>query len=188
MTAQFEDMCEYQNAEYEIVGVNGFGLFLPANHGLRPAPKCTACWRGFVCRYRVESDRLILSDLCLYTDEIPPVLFGVKPQIRFEQLSPGDFIYPHLNHSVTFTGGLLLARDFIRGLMVNMGFQSAWKYREVHELIFQDGRLIEQRDVSARIAELRQKLSQQPLEPIHPDQKTEVKNWINECFSQKYEL
>ena len=45
-----------------------------------------------------------------------------------------------------------LADGFIQNLYVHMGFHPAWKYREVHELLFEDGRLLHAQDRSAAMA------------------------------------
>lgn len=84
-----------------------------------------------------------------------------------------------------FTGGLLLAQDFIRELYVHMGFHPPWKYRVVHELSFTDGRLTAERDRSAAMEEIRQRLVARPLGPDGTDQ-AELHRWIEQCFDRSY--
>ena len=59
MTAQIHDSCAYHGQTYSITGVNGRGLFDPADHHIEPEPHSTACWRGYHCDYVVEDERLI---------------------------------------------------------------------------------------------------------------------------------
>ncbi|MEH2076129.1 MAG: hypothetical protein V7K57_17320 [Nostoc sp.] len=67
-------------------------------------------------------------------------------------------IYGELNYLVEFTGSLLVANNFIKNLYVHLGFQSAYKYEEVHELIFESGYLMQSINRSEEMAEIRQKI------------------------------
>src|SRR5262249_28106356 len=135
-------------------GINGEGLFDPAEHGMKPVGISTACWRGFVCAYRVEDQALILDNLSVHLAGSAPDLFGIRPN-QFE----AGVNYEDLSHKVPYTGGLLIAREFIKELYVHMGFHPAWKYREVHELVFENGTLIQQADRSDEMAELRHRIA-----------------------------
>ena len=116
---------------------------------------CSACWRGFVCSYLVEGPRLLLDSLEMSLDGPAPKLFGVRPKPLKGDFTIFDAVYEGLGHRVPFSGGLLLADDFIDELYVHMGFHPAWKYREVHELVFLDGDLVLEADRSEQIAEFR---------------------------------
>jgi hypothetical protein len=93
-----------------------------------------------------------------------------------------------LGHRVPFSGGLLLADDFIDELYVHMGFHPAWKYREVHELVFLDGDLVLEADRSEQIAEFRQEIRDRPLEPGSGSEREDIRRWIERCFSQEYQF
>ena len=86
---------------------------------------------------------MLLDQLAIYLDEPAPVLFGARPEPVEGRIRLFDVVYKGLRHPVPFTGGLLLTRDFIEELYVHMGFHPAWKYREVHELIFRAGELFQ---------------------------------------------
>src|SRR5262249_17791255 len=122
--------------------------------------------------------------VCL--DPPPPALFGValKPDDGGTRLF--DAVYEGLAHPVQYSGGLLLAADFIEEWYVHMGFHPAWKYREVHELVFRDGDLVQEADRSEQIAESRQELRDRPLEPVRGARRADIKRWIERCFSQEY--
>jgi hypothetical protein len=185
MTAQFSDSVFYKRKEYVIAGVNGVGLFDPTQHGMAPVGKCSACWRGFLCEYGVHGQELRLDTLSIYLNNPAPTLFGVTPRaggaiLRF------DAEYKNLRQKVPYTGGLLIAKDFVRDLYVHMGFHPAWKYRTVHELIFEVGNLVKEADRSPEIARFREDVANRPLEPTGPFNEKEVRAWIEKCFSLKY--
>jgi len=185
MTAQFTDLVSYRGKQYSIAGRNGQGMFDPSEHSMRPVGKCSALWHGFLCEYRVEGRALILDSLSVYLDEPAPILFGVAPKAASELLR-FDAVYKDLNHKVPYTGGLLLASDFIEELYVHMGFHPAWKYREVHELILENGDLVRETDRSEEIAKFRDDMTNASMEPGREATKTDVMSWIERCFSQDY--
>jgi hypothetical protein len=191
MTAQVSDAIAYRGKDYEIAGINGKGLFDPTEHGMKPYGKASICWRGFLCAYKVGNDALWLDKLKVNLKNPAPVLFGVVPKpfeidIGVRKIRWFDAVYEHLNYKVPYNGGLLLARDFIKELYVHMGFHPAWKYREVHELIFKDGQLVEERDCSQEIARLRQEMVGRPMKPDSGASRSERHRWIEQCFSQEY--
>ena len=67
-----------------------------------------------------------------------------------------------------------------------MGFHPAWKYREVHEVVFRNGSVVQEADRSKEIAEFRRELGDHPLEPGSGAKRAEIKRWIEQCFSQEY--
>src|SRR5262245_37177060 len=142
MTAQFSDSVTFEGEDYALAGTNGKGLFDPNNHGMKPVGRCSACWRGFLCSYRVDGRCLLPAQLAVCLDEPARALFGVMPRADEGEIHLFDVIYKGLGHRVPYSGGILLARNFIEELYVHMGFHPAWKYREVHELSFEDGRLV----------------------------------------------
>jgi hypothetical protein len=186
MTAQFSDPVKYRGKRYAIAGKNGTGLFDPATHGLNPVGKCSACWRGFVCTYAVERGELLLDALAVCLDEPAPALLGAPPGPDEGGNRLFDAVYQGLNHRVPYTGGLLLADGFIKELYVHMGFHPAWKYREVHEVVFRNGSVVQEADRSKEIAEFRRELGDHPLEPGSGAKRAEIKRWIEQCFSQEY--
>lgn len=177
MTAQSTDPVRYRKREYTLAGRNGPELFDPAAHGMTPVATCSSCWRGFTCTFAVRGEQLWIHALDINLGVPAPTLFGRAPRrggILF------DTVYAKLQHPLTFTGGLLVARGFLPELYVHMGFPPAWKFREVRELIFRDGRLVEEMDRSERVAAVRREAVGRP-EPLG-----DVRQWIERCFSQAY--
>jgi hypothetical protein len=85
-----------------------------------------------------------------------------------------------------FTGGILIAQGFIQQLYVHMGFHPAWKYETVYELTFSQGNVLEIKDISAGMADLRNKMTRQPLAPDAGASKQEIENWIASTFKRDY--
>src|SRR5262245_43548610 len=180
MTAQTSDKVFYRDTAFSVAGVNGSGLFEPSEYGIRPAMISTACWRGYHCTYEVAGGSLLLAKVNLGLAEEDraaaergegPRLFGRVPRryiihgrrVVHDAAGSGeeaswesdDFAVEGLREPVPFTGGLLLGTGFIEDQYVHMGFHPAWKFREVHELVFDRGLVVKEADRSAELAEFR---------------------------------
>jgi hypothetical protein len=188
MTAQIPDTVSHGNVKYVIAGVNGSGLFEPEDHGLRPNATSSANWRGYVCSYTVREDSLFLERLIVgleAEDEsqhpIPPVLFGVKPTTRADG---HEAEYRFNRAPISFSGGLLLGKGFIDELYVHMGFHPAWKFRQVLELLFKEGRLTRAQDHSERIARIRDDIASGKRPD--PDGSEDLPAWVSRTFELDY--
>src|SRR5262249_48878458 len=129
-----------------------------------------------------------------------PLLFGKVPRRYTEHglscnlhtdkvrasWESSDFKIGGIREPIPFTGGLVAGGDFIQEMYVHMGFHPAYKFRTVHELVFDSGRLIEEHDRSAQMAELREMLSSRPLEPGIQASRAEIEEWVERCFSLEY--
>ena len=136
---------------------------------------------------------LSLDSLRINLDVQARDLLGIKPEPDEEIVEADksrwrlfDVIYRRMNYKVPYTGGLLLARDFIEELYVHMGFHPVWKYREVHEVIFSNGDLLHGSDRSEEIAGFRDRMVNRPLKPGLGASPLEIKTWIEQCFTQEY--
>ena len=186
MTAQIPDSVRINGTGFNICGVRGEGLFDPSVHGIETSAPHTACWRGFVCGYAVAYNHLVLDELTLWSEprrwpHNRPLLesfFGDRLLIDEDQTSVSA---QELACPVPFTGGLLLGNDFVEELHVRMGFQPAYKYRQVLELTFESGLLVSQSDRSIEMAEIR-------LREGRGDGKRskDLAAWINDCLSVEY--
>ncbi|WP_448269668.1 hypothetical protein [Nostoc sp. DSM 114159] len=167
MTGQISDQLIYKSQIFCIAGVDGVGLFEPTQHGFSPQCGTTACWRGYCCTYKVIEETLYLKELIISLSLKEKLMIkhgrgrdfiGVFPSLRHTHVGHPSAIYDDLNHLVEFTGSLLAGNNFINNLYVHLGFQSAYKYEEVHELIFENGYLMQSIDRSEEMAEIRQKI------------------------------
>jgi hypothetical protein len=184
MTAQFPDNVVYADTEWVLAGANGDGLFEPSAHGIITRMASTACWRGFVCRYALTDAALSLDELHVAVDGPAPSLLGHAPDSP--RLNVGfTAAYRDLAIPVLFSGGMLLARNFIRDLYVHMGFHPAWKYEHVVEAEFDQGRLLRAQDCSSEMAQIRDKLSGRDA-PERGASREDIKVWVERAFSRKY--
>jgi hypothetical protein len=164
--------------KYTIVGVQGIGFIEPKIFGLTPiASVSTDSWW---CTFCLRNNSLILDEMVAFHGyiedgkiffQIGPEINGVKPFInkfdnsRFAFIPPqnspnhpnGYFsnIYQGLNLEVSFSGGILIGDKFIYGLYSGMLYSRILEYKKVIELILKQGKVIEIRDVSPQVQELR---------------------------------
>jgi hypothetical protein len=196
MTAQIADSCRYLSLRFAVAGANGEGMFDPAEHGLSPRAPHSACWRGFWCEYVVEEGRLLLDVLHIALGNAfgrgsDPPLFGVLPR-RSEEPSDRPSMdaafstFESLRAPVAFTGGLLIGHGFIDDLYAHMGFHPAWKFRRVHELIFEGGQLLEAFDRSDAAEGFRERLTSEDVQPRGRDSR-EIRDWVERSFSLHYD-
>jgi hypothetical protein len=194
MTAQINDTCFHRKIDFAVAGISGSGLFDPAAMGIRPVSTCTACWRGYVAHYSILDGELFLTSLHIGLEQGDairaragkgPELFGVLPT----RGGLAGFLYKGFQSRIPFSGGLLLANDFIRELYVHMGFHPPWKYKEVRELIFDAGRVTDEFDRSAEMAAARRNFIDETARsgkgfdvPTGGD----IEAWIENCFSRDY--
>ena len=182
MTAQAHDTVVYRDEEYALVGINGEGLFEPDQHGLRPVALTTACWRGYRCTYEIRGQWLRLETLIVASAQEAPRVFSVLPTDPTAKF----LVYEDIGQIMPFTGGLLLGTGFIEDLYVHMGFHPGWKYRKVHELIIENGRVVQEADRSGEMSELRRWLAERPLKPGVGT--SGINNWsgVRQAFDRRY--
>ncbi len=164
MTAQIHDEFRYQGTAYSVVEVRDEALFSPAAFGLYPAGASTACWRGYQAVFAIADSQLVVAtlhvNLLTFKGGLQrregPVVHGIEPSgPARDHHDMFNNHYEGLDYPLAYTGSLLIADGFIQDLYVHMGFQPAWKFETVLELVFDAGRFVEAIDRSERMAELR---------------------------------
>ena len=167
MTAQIADEFFYSDKYYSISAIEVSDSFFDIYKlGLEPHGMSTACYRGYVAYFAIDSrNRLQLTDLSTNNGngkwEIPSIN-GVQPRI----IKPDRLWGPYLHHRkleytglqlpLSYSGGILITANFIQDSYIHMGFHSPWNYREVIELVFLDGICINTNKLS-EVAEHRRK-------------------------------
>jgi hypothetical protein len=189
MTGQIPDTIRYGGDEYVLTAVEGGPPFDPAAHGLAVRAASTACWRGHLCAYRVEGDRLLLEHLHLGALEEggdPPPLHGTAPRHASRRGFPAwaAYAYPHVAMPLDFTGRLLVAADPVPIGYLNMGFPPAWAFADVRELRFAGGRLAGAHDRSAALADVRERLGDGRRGPREGE---DSRDWIERAFSLSFD-
>ncbi len=189
MTAQAHDIVVFDGKGRALVGAAGIGLFEPATFGVMAVPWVTALWRGYHATYAVREDRLTLQRLAIGVGadggaEARPsnALFGRE----LKRSGCGPVVLDDLAEPVSFSGGMLVGLDFIQGQYVPPGYHPAWKWRVVHELLFESGALEAVHDRSSEAAEVRARLSLRPDEP-GGGRGADLDAWIRRCFSLNYD-
>ncbi|QDT74549.1 hypothetical protein [Lacipirellula limnantheis] len=204
MTAQVPDIVNFRGQQYALAGIDGVGLFKPEDHGLVAQAFSTACWRGFHCEYSVHDEALFLEQLNIGLSEEDSAkgaqVFGrVLESYTYDarKLEKGAWVpvtqlahdkrVRNLHQPVRFSGGLLLGGEFIREMYVHMGFHPAHKFRIVHELIFEEGRLQKAFYCSTEMANFREAMASRPGQPERRPSKQEIEEWVQRTFSLDYE-
>lgn len=152
MTAQVQDRVAFNNTDFDMIGVNGEGLFTPETFGMRPVMIHTACYRGFYLQYELSQDTgLLLQELTLreLNDNYVPV-HGVVPERSEYQAA-----YHNLNLPVAFSGQMRLGADFIQELYIHMGYQKPSAYKTVLDISLENGQIVEVKDRSEDAAAIR---------------------------------
>ena len=189
MTAQFNDLFRYQEKDFSIAGISAGPLFNPADFGLFPIPASTACWRGYVATFTIFESHLVLDTLSVNLQEKQaPTINGILPSEPTRGLRLFNNVYTGLKYRIHYTGGLMLGHDFIRELYVHMGFHPAWKYKEVFELTFENGRLVSELDRSGWAAQQRQDFleSSRDDQPDRMPTKKEISDFVERAFDRTY--
>lgn len=193
MTAQASDTVNHHDQDYALVAYSDGEPFVPAEHGYRPVMASTACYRGYLCEYAVVEDRLRLTRFHVNHQEgpqrssqlkQPPALDGVEAQLAKNSFV-GRWTFKDLRLPISYTGGIIIGRNFVRSLYVHMGFHPAWKYEHVRELIFEAGVLMSDEDLSERMATIRERVPAE-TRPFKSPSQDEVKDWIEESFRRDY--
>lgn len=156
MSAQLPDRIIFQNREYDIISFSPHKLFDPAPWGLEPSSPHRACLRGTLATFAVKENILHLQDLRYWTHRSPLLGLGAGKMIREEEAGecPG-YLYQGINAVIPWSGQLVLGRSFFWPLLLPRGFQPAWKYKEVMQLVFEEGSLRAFGDMSKKIARVR---------------------------------
>lgn len=186
MTAQISDYIKYERRNYDIVAVeNEIPFSVEDDLKLEPVSPHSACWRGYYLVYSIKGGKLYLKDLHINLDGEYPEINGVS--IKKEEDEPWykDFeVYKNVNIPINYTGGIILARDFLDKYYIHMGFQEPHAYETVIELTFREGVLIEETNHSDEMAKLRKELSKKDKEKAEWN----LIKFIDDAFSLDYDI
>ena len=182
MTSQIPDEFRYNGEIYDLVGIDGTGLYSPSDFGMQPFSTCTACWRGYMMKYDCIDNKLLLVGMEVNSRDAPEVN-GVK---AIEGTGFFNYSYVDIGLQTKFNGTILLAKDFIQEMYVHMGFQRPMAYRTVLELEIKGGEIIKVTDLSEDMAYQRSMDKDRGARPRSPDE-SDVKDWITDTFSLDYD-
>ena len=199
MTAQIGDTYQYQKKEFTIVALSSAMLFDPKDFGLEPHASSTACWRGYWCEYAIDNEQLLLRNLYLFnSDNKYPPFNGVEvspPEFkeytnhgRKKLTMPAHFghrIYKDVDMPIPYTGKVLLGDGFMREYYIHMGFQRSWAYKELIELVFEEGILLECNDLSHIAKAQREAIAQGTIDPRRSSG-SGMRKFVEDSFSLDY--
>ncbi|GAB3827468.1 hypothetical protein GCM10027610_010740 [Dactylosporangium cerinum] len=186
VTGQIADEVMHDGDWHSITAVEGTGLFDVAAHGFEPTVISTACYRGSVCRYRLEGRRLVLdaAEIGAPAGTAPVALFGVEPgRSAYPKVFRGRLSYVDIGAPVDFTGRLLVGAEVVDIGRLHMGFRPAYGFARVWELAFDEGRLTAAADRSAELAEVRRRLADTTPGPAQGEP---ARDWIGRTFSLSF--
>ena len=167
MSSQQPDTVMYDGESYEVIGVRGDGLFDPEALGIQTVAPHTGCWRGFIAGYEVRARRLQLRSLAIWSERALPPVFGVDAfrsdvddgvvRHLFDPTRGGrvEGAYAFEDAPISFTGGLMVGREFVGRGYSTVGGDPPWLYATVHDLTFEGGWLVDAVDLSAEMASAR---------------------------------
>ena len=195
MTAQINDVFQYQGDSYCIAGISEGELFDPSVLELKPVGTCSACWRGYLADFGVVDQHVALinlhTQLCTDDEEMRPiqgpVINGISPKPKDDEDDWFNNHYLDINFHLEYSGGLLIADRFIKELYVHMGFHPAWKYETVHELIFANGVLTAAHNRSEQMAEIRDRFLSDDL-PTHEPPSRDIHKFVEDAFDRSYPM
>lgn len=146
MTAQIGDKFIFRGDDYSIVAISNPIQFDPKDYGLKPTPRSSACWKGYWCDYHISENGIMLKNLYVYSeDNCYPEINGIKPEAKegkkkFQYM--GHYLYKDLDMFMDYTGKILVGKGFMRDYYIHMGYQRAWAYEVLEELVFESGKLV----------------------------------------------
>ena len=198
MTGQINDNFTHRDITYSVAGISEGELFDPAILDLEPSMASTACWRGYQVNYSVVDKHLVVADLHVnllektderYKRQEGPSINGISPIGPGEEFDFFNNHYEGICYHLEYSGGLLLANDFIDDLYVHMGFQRAWKYESVIELVFENGVLVNEFDCSERMSELRDFIlnADDSIAGKLPSE-DDIRQFVDRAFDRTYRL
>ncbi len=200
MTDQIRDTLLLNDEEWHLEECSGNGWFTPENFGVDVVgASSTACYRGYCCTFSVIDNILLLTKLQISLDErnlLP--LNGITP-VKAKQFFHAEFPYSYQDAQlpILFTGGLVAGQGWLKNLPSTVGPDLAWRYEKVRELIFDQGKLIEDHDYSTAMERIREEVAttggEIPLENSSGNTRTDLykqydilKARINSCFKLDY--
>jgi hypothetical protein len=121
-----------------------------------------------------------------------PLLMGVRAHVDAEDEL--RVVYAGIHAPMPFSGGLLLGTGYIYGVVLQgraldarrNSNHPALEWRELHELIFDAGCLVEARNCSDAVEDLRRQLVESEHQPGTPAWRTQFASLLSRVFKRDY--
>ncbi|MEM6297971.1 MAG: hypothetical protein AAF740_04690 [Bacteroidota bacterium] len=199
MSAQLPHLVWLGKEKYELSGSSDVLPFDPKEYNLKPAAPHPKCWRGYVCQFRVEEetlflDRLEVNDASKSIKRREQLVNEKKPSKNskrvFRFMSKWGAVYFNKTYRkvklpLSFSGQWLLTRGGVWDQHAHYAMHPAWRYKEIHLLKFEAGRLVFHQDLGDLMARIRNEVER--LEHQGKDF-SEIHKWVREQFDdEKFE-
>ena len=150
MSHQLEDPFYMLGNEYVFLGAENLeSLFTPEQFGLTPSAPSTACWKGFVVRFRMSYDaHLFLDSFEIFCED------GHYPPINGIEPVPGDMgmqDYRGLNIALPYSGKILVGETLLPEYS-HSAFTGPHSYSRILELTYENGKITGAKDVTEQHA------------------------------------
>lgn len=179
MTAQVPDTYSYKGKKYSIIAMSEEIDFNPKDFGIDPQHTCTACWNGFAVDYDIKYDKLLLSRLWVSRSGSGyPDVNGVKVR-KLEKGFIYSYVYEDVDMLMDYTGKIVIGCGFLDEYYIHMGFQRAWAYETVLELVFENGSLIKEIDHSENVRKIREDIEAKKFEA----KESNIHHFVHKSFS-----
>lgn len=146
MTMQVTDPFVWNDEEWFFLGAeNVYSLFDPEQYGLYPQMASTACYKGFIMKFRIDNQQLMLDELQIYCGDNPyPPVNGVD---ALPPDSMGLRLYKNINLFLPYSGVITIAKN-LNERFFGRAFIGPHAYKTVFELTFENGQLKGQKETS----------------------------------------
>ena len=196
MASQISNKFQLKGKEYAVAGISNGELFEPSLFDLDPTGMCSLCWRGYQAIFSLSDTHLVLETLHInlldkdqnFASQTGPVINNVSPSGPDSEWDIFNNHYTGMKYRLDYTGGLLLADGFIDDLSFHIGFEPAWKFKRVLELVFANGVVQMEFDRSEQIAQAREKILETYDDDAVYRMCAESLEFVGTLFDQTYQF
>ena len=109
---QAPDPFIWNNEEWTFLGAkNVYTLFDPEEYGLHPEMASTACYKGFIIKFRLDDNQLILDELSVYCGDNPyPAINGIKAVAD----TLGMHLYKNISLKLSYSGVITIGKNMAK--------------------------------------------------------------------------
>ena len=195
MTSQVFEALFYdalsKDQSFTILGLSNGQPYIPGMSGLNPISASSACWSGYSASYGVINNTLCLQHLFINhsEDSITPSTMPPPPINNTEaQLSDvphiGAWMYSNIELPLDYSGGIIIAKDFLYQYGQPTISEPIWQHESVHELIFKKGILYEDNNMNSIAEEYRKR--KKSVKSFFDPQELDNLSWFYSNFKERY--